>query len=575
MMMILQRVRASRDDGVVLVMVIWTTGILVLLSAIMVSSAVALQRNARKDQTWMASQAAAQAGVDEYISRLNSDGNYWRYGDPANAYTSNASATLPTGVSADPALTSWTNIPGTSRGQFRYEVNSSNYISQGIIKLRSTGRVGKSTRSVETTIRRRGFLDYLYFTNYETLDPAAYPTSQSSLTRAQADAQCRTWWYSGRSFTTGKSTPSANCLDINFSTGDVINGPLHTNDAFLICGSPQFKGPTTSSYQTTGTRYRVNGTCGSTNPSFARSGDPAFNGILTLPPNNANIQREVDPAFTSTPGCLYAGPTKIVFKSTGKMDVTSPWTRDTSRCAVGTNVAIPTNGVIYVQSVPTTSTAANYWAPGASGKPSCAANGNAIGYPQNSDDSQYPCQSGDVFVEGVMKGQATIASENDIYVTGDLTYQGGVTGGSANDILGLVANNYVYVYHPVNCGNNGSCSNVSYSHTDTTSGGSTGTTNGAFSNPIIQAAVLSVQHSFMVQNYTEGAQLGNINLTGAIAQTFRGPVGLIGSTGYLKNYVYDARLKYMSPPHFLDPVQSAFQVTTSAEPPPVYRYNAP
>jgi hypothetical protein len=52
-------------------------------------------------------------------------------------------------------------------------------------------------------------------------------------------------------------------------------------------------------------------------------------------------------------------------------------------------------------------------------------------------------------------------------------------------------------------------------------------------------------------------------------------VGLIGSTGYTKNYVYDARLKYMSPPHFLDPVQSAFQVTTSAEPAPVYRYNAP
>jgi hypothetical protein len=575
-MMILERVRASRDDGVVLVMVMWTTGILVLLSAIMVSSAVALQKNARHDQTWMASLAAAQAGVDDYISRLNSDGNYWRFGNPAVAYTGNASAALPSGANVNSAFSTWTNVPGTTRGQFRYEVNSTNYISQGIIRLRSTGRVGKSTRTMETTIRRRGFLDYLYFTNYETLDPAAYPTTQSSLTRAQADAQCRKWWYSGRSFTTGKSVPSANCLDINFSTGDVVNGPLHTNDAFLVCGSPQFKGPTTSSYQTTGARYRSNttGNCGNASPSFARSGDPAFNGILTLPPNNANIQREVDPAFTANPGCLYAGPTKIVFKNNGTMDVTSPWTRDKSRCGVGTGIAIPTNGVIYVQTVPTITTAPNYWAANATGKPTCVNNGNAIGYPQNSDDSQYPCQAGDVFVEGVMKGQATIASENDIYVTGDLTYQGGVTGGSANDILGLVANNYVYVYHPVNCGNNG-CSNVSYSHTDTTSGGSTNTSNSTFSNPIIQAAVLSVQHSFMVQNYTQGNQLGNINLTGAIAQTFRGPVGLIGSTGYLKNYVYDARLKYMSPPHFLDPVQSAFQVTTSAEPVPAYRFNAP
>jgi Tfp pilus assembly protein PilX len=575
-MMILNRVRASRDDGVVLVMVLWTTGILVLLSAIMVSSAVSLQRNARKDQTWQASLAAAQAGVDDYISRLNTDGNYWRYGNPANSYTNNASATLPTGTNANPALSTWSNVPGTSRAQFRYEVNSSSYISQGIIKLRSTGRAGKSTRTVETTIRRRGFLDYLYFTNFETLDPAAYPTSQSSLTRAQADTQCRTWWYSGRSFTTGKSVPSANCVDINFSSGDVVNGPLHTNDAFLVCGNPQFKGPTTSSWQTTGTRYRVNTGCSGGPPTFARSGDPAFNGILTLPPNNANIQREVDPAFTATPGCLYAGPTKIVFNNTGTMNVTSPWTKDKTRCATGNNVPIPANGVIYVQTVPTTPSAPNYWAPGAAGTPSCASSGNPIGYPQNGDDSSYPCQAGDVFVEGIMKGQATIASENDIYVTGDLSYQGGVTGGSATDIVGLVANNYVYVYHPVNCNSSGgSCTNVSYSHTDTTSGGSTNISNTTFSNPIIQAAVLSVQHSFIVQNYTLGAQLGNISLTGAIAQTFRGPVGLIGSTGYLKNYVYDARLKYMSPPHFLDPVQSAFQVTTSAEPAPVFKYNAP
>jgi hypothetical protein len=567
MMMKLQRMRASRDDGVVLVMVIWTTGILVLLSAIMVSSAIALQKNARHDQTWLASLASAQAGVDDYISRLNSDGNYWRYGNPSNSYTNNASATLPPSSNANAAFTTWSNVPGTTRGQFRYEVNSSNYISQGIIKLRVTGRVGKSTRSVETTIRRRGFLDYLYFTSYETLDPAAYPTTQSSLTRAQADAQCRTWWYSGR---------SSNCLDINFASGDVINGPLHTNDAFLVCGNPQFKGPTTSSYQTTGTRYRVNSSCGSASPSFARSGDPAFNGILTLPPNNANIQREVDANFTATPGCLYAGPTKIVFNKDGTMNVTSPWTKDKTRCNTGNNLPIPSNGVIYVQTVPTTTTAANYWAPGAPGKPTCASNGNPLGYPQNSDDSTYQCQGGDVFVEGVMKGQATIASENDIYVTGDLTYNGGVTGGTASDILGLVANNYVYVYHPVNCNSSGgSCTNVAYSHTDTTTGGSTNTSNSTFSNPIIQAAVLSVQHSFIVQNYTQGAQLGSISLTGAIAQTFRGPVGLIGSTGYLKNYIYDARLKYMSPPHFLDPVQSAFQVTTSSEPSPVYRYSAP
>jgi hypothetical protein len=49
-------------------------------------------------------------------------------------------------------------------------------------------------------------------------------------------------------------------------------------------------------------------------------------------------------------------------------------------------------------------------------------------------------------------------------------------------------------------------------------------------------------------------------LTGAIAQKFRGAVSLSGSTGYVKNYVYDQRMKYRSPPLFLDPINAAWQI---------------
>jgi hypothetical protein len=135
-------------------------------------------------------------------------------------------------------------------------------------------------------------------------------------------------------------------------------------------------------------------------------------------------------------------------------------------------------------------------------------------------------------------------------------YQGGVAG---TDLLGLVANNYVEIFHPVDCtnGNDPSCDLNRKSP------------NSTFTNPIVQAANLSVQHSFIVQHYEAGDDLGTLNVTGVIAQRYRGPVGTFSGpsvySGYAKNYVYDGRLKYLSPPHFLDPVKASWQAVTWGE----------
>jgi hypothetical protein len=58
-----------------------------------------------------------------------------------------------------------------------------------------------------------------------------------------------------------------------------------------------------------------------------------------------------------------------------------------------------------------------------------------------------------------------------------------------------------------------------------------------FQNPQVHAAILALAHSFIVQNYEEGAQLGTITVNGVITQKWRGP----GGTGYLKSYGYDSR----------------------------------
>src|SRR5581483_4992263 len=240
-------------------------------------------------------------------------------------------------------------------------------------------------------------------------------------------------------------------------------------------------------------------------------------------------------------GCLYTGLTTIALKyvgNTGYMDVTSPATKKTKAgCGPGTNLALPANGVIYVQGVPTSKSDPNYsscFGSGCVGDVNLSNGATANGY------------------TGGLAGQLTIAADDDIVITGNVTYHQYPTG---NDVLGLIANNDVAVYHPVSNGNNGS---------------------GSITNPRIDAAILSLNHSFYVQNWSTGSPLGNLTVNGVIAQKFRGPVGTFGGsgntiqTGYNKNYNYDTRLKYLTPPYFLNPLQSAWDRTSFSELKPAY-----
>ena len=112
------------------------------------------------------------------------------------------------------------------------------------------------------------------------------------------------------------------------------------------------------------------------------------------------------------------------------------------------------------------------------------------------------------------------------------------------------------MYHPVtrsNWNDADSCTNA---------------TPGTMQNVTIEAAILALTHSFIVDNFRCGAGLGKLSVIGAIAQKYRGAVGTGRAgkpTGYIKNYDYDDRLRYRSPPFFLDPVQAAWKVNRSNE----------
>lgn len=544
------------EGGVALVVVMLMVVALFTLAAATVSFAEGSLNLSKQDQDWNASLAAAEAGIDDYIHRINENGNYWIY---------SASSPPPDG---NGAFSGYVPVPGSSsNSKFRYSVDSSKITVDGTLKLTSTGNVGGVKRTVGATLRRRSFIDYLWFTDFETLDPALYVGSSSSFTPAEAQAHCAYYYYGAvgaRRDVSGVSdyagdTNTKNCVDINFVSGDVMNGPAHSNDAYLRCGAPRFNGDTSTSWNTSAPRYRTNTSC-STSPApiFANAGDPRYLPALPIPPSNSAIKVETAPltAGGSYGGCLYTGPTSIVLNAAGTMTVTSPFSKQTNNgCVTSGTGPLPVNGVIYVQNVPAGSSDPNY----TSGCPYSVRYGGVatnplrahpLGYPTANDTASYDCRAGDLFVEGTLKGQLTVAADNDIVVTWHLTYNGGSTG---TDLLGLVANNTVQVYHPVN--SSGTLLDVR----PATGGTQT------FANAQIFAALLSVQHSFFVPRWDKGSSLGDLNVTGAIAQRFRGPVGTTGGNGYEKTYTYDQRLKYLSPPRFLNPIASAWAVAVWVE----------
>jgi hypothetical protein len=514
------------EQGIAMITVMLLGMVLTLVLVAAMGYAVSDQPLARRDQDWNAALPAAQAGVDDYRYRLQQDDTYYQW-----------SSSNPPTSPANVAFTGWQTVPGPSNeARFHYDVDTSQFGSQGVILVTSSGRVRNATRTVRVSLRRRNFLDYLYLTDYESLDPQSGYYSDP----ATATSTCSKYWWQGRS--------TSYCVRISFVTGDNINGPMHTNDTISVNGSPHFNDTATSAWAgslscpaKSGYNYRWYGLAGCNDTPVFESGDPEVAGILPLPTSNSALKAQTDPSIGNT-GCLFTGPTRITLRPNGRMDVTSPLTLAGGNCTAGSNRPAPANGVVYVQNVPSSR--------GITCKTATSSSKNAAGYPISGDVAQYNTCDGDVFLSGTLDGQLTIAAEHNVVVVGDTTYNGG-TGGS--DVLGLIANQFVQVYHPVNS----SGTNL----TDPSGPRS------PFTNPVVNAAILAIGHSFIVQNYDKGASLGTLSLTGALAQKWRGPVGTSGGsgTGYLKSYSYDSRLAYDAPPHALDLSSADYEAKQWAE----------
>lgn len=531
-MHLIQRIarRLRREqDGYTMIAVVGAIALVTSLVGAALAATNSDLRMVKRDLDDKRALAAAQAGLADYGFHLNNDTGYW---------TRCTNVPSPHAVNQQGSTANRRPVPGAGDGsEYAIELIPASGQSScstadpvgsmleqsgqatGTFRIRSTGYSANAKQSVVATYRQASFLDYIYFTQLETSDPVAYGFPNPSAALDGAYQQCDKFRREGRMSQPIPNSGGQFCTQIVFVSGDAIDGPLHTNDDLLVCGSPSFGRNSSDVIEVSAPPLGWSSGCGG-------GANPDFNGpfvtnapVLTPPPTNGELRNIAGPAST------YIGQTTISL-SGNSMTVTN---------GGGTTgpFSVPSSGVVYV------------------------ANGAGCSSSYSPFTATYPPSSGCgnalVQASGGYSSQLTIAAENDVVIENDIVRSG-------NGLLGLVANNFVRIKHPICPPGNLGCSGGTITSQTLTScnGGVNGT--GTQSNLRIDAAILAIDHSFIVDHYNCGNSLGELEVNGAIAQKYRGPVGTTGGTGYLKDYNYDDRLRYLEPPHFFDPVEAAWHV---------------
>jgi len=573
------RRRLARQEGFTMPAVMAGMFVVMLIGIAAIASASGDINLARDDQDDKQAFAAAEAGINDYLGNLNTDTNFW--------------AKCTTGVGVSPvndkgvtnAARKWRPVPGSPNSEYSIELipapgysacSTTNAVASmvddGNIKIRSTGRVVKTlpgtatevsdVRTVTATFRRAGFLDFLYYTDFENQDPTYIQRTDwargSRATNSNGDPipgaddlaawgadKCqRHWWgtqaggegrrekptwrgqYLNASGTyAGDAKFDFNnryddvdtddfCGEITFVTGDEVNGPFHSNDEILVSGSPTFGTLNGNDrVEISGEDYRPQ----SANPVFRptlRTGAAE----LEPPATNSSLEAVTDPGY------VFEGQTEIKLDNT-----TMKVTNANLNGGAETVLSWPPSGVVYARNG------------------TCGTRYNPIKW-----NTKTP-GCGDVRISGTYNKDLTVAAMGDIIVTGNVTRQTA----TSTALLGLISDQFVRVAHVVDRPT-GPSDTDSYTSCDETAGSPT--------NMIIHAAILTLSGSFTVDNYWCGSALGNLTVEGAIAQRHRGVVGTgNGNTGYLKKYSYNQDLKFRSPPHFLDPLQASWRILRQGE----------
>jgi hypothetical protein len=504
----LQR-RAASESGFAMVVALGVLTVTSLLvAAIYVAITADVQQTAHNTNEQQA-YYAARAGENAYLYQLNQNPAFW-------STCSNDYQPTPVTVPGNGTGVKYSFVPVYNSGYSNSNCTTANAINalidtnSGTLRIAFTGYAGptnssgvpKVTRTVVASFRKPSPLDFLWYTDHEMRDPAL-------------DSSCagEKYYYQ---YTGSTSAPSQ--CQINWVSGDTMRGPVYTNDQYLVYtnNSPVF-GRAGVSGDKIESSAPTNSVCVKSKcygATFPGGGAQAQAQFVPLPPSVSGTQLQTD---ASAHGQVFTGTTTITLNGGSATISNCPGSTSTASCTTGwLNASETYPPIIYVGS--------------GSGCPSGYTVSTA--YSTNRSGQYYgPC--GDVYVHGFYNQPLTIVSDHDIVVMGNtngLSNPGLTTtvDGNGNPIgnatLGLVASDFVRVMHSAN----------------------------QTPSPVtIDAAVLTLQHSFMVDNYDSGSANPQPYLTvhGALAQRYRGTVGTVGATGYLKDYNYDDRLHVLLPPY--------------------------
>ena len=506
--------------------------LVIALSVVAVSAVRGDLNMNRSDLDKKRAYEAAKAGVNDYVFHLHEETDYWAKCTnvkPATNAVNQVGSTakrrpVPGNTGATYAIEL---LPASNQTTYKQcnpanpgpSMLESSGMLKGTFRIRSTGFAGDASVSIVATFKPATFLDYVYFTQRETLDPVSYGYANPSSQLNGANSQCSKTFQEGR-MSAQMPTTGDYCVVISFVEDDAIKGPMHTNDAFVFCGKPtlgrgpadpiEVSGPPKGWFQTK--EVPNSGSSCSGGSGNIKGTYTASSPVITPPPSNS--------ALKSIAGLKFKGQVKICLNG-NNLSVGAGKTCTETPLYSG---PFPSNGVIYVESS------------------SCSTI-----YSPFTATYTAPSGCGNAYIRGNYSGQLTLATENDIIVDGNLIHSG-------EGVLGLVANNFVRVYHPYS-------SDTTSTQTGRGSCGSNGSNGpGSISNLRIDAAILAIDHSFIVDHYDCGNSLGTLTVNGAIAMKYRGPVGTTNGRGYVKDYNYDDRLRYLQPPHFIEPAESDWVV---------------
>jgi hypothetical protein len=529
------------DDGFTMIIalgVMFVTSLLLVGAYTAATGDVKLSRN---EIIQKQAYYAAQAGVQEYEYQLQSNPDYWQtcktpentipqetLKTKENNYNGHYVIKLLTANSATECST--TNPFGTMIQSSGADANT--------FRIESIGYAGTDKHAIVATFHVIGFLDYAYFTQYEVEDPTLNGDS----------SECEKYYAE-------RVAKKTTCQGIVFGDADSVKGPIHTDDAANIsCDKGLSFG-----------RVEHNDAIeidGGTYPECSSSSEPTYNNTLKKP----TVGKELVAPQSDTSLLSYVeeenkftGVTHLVLNGTTKEITAEYWVLEKGvEEKVKKTIKWPKNGLLYVQ----------------------AGKGCAYIYKPNESDTsteeKEEINCGTVYVSGTYSESLTIGAQNNLIINGNI-YPTSVEGklGSApsgTTALGLIATEYVRIYHPIT---EEECVEKENKFTKKmeqvcSGGGENEEVVGkeSLKSPWIYAAILSTSHSFIVDNFNQGKHLGNLNIYGAIAQKFRGPVGLTSGQGYDKEYIYDERLATDEPPYFLSPLNAGWLIEreTSATP---------